>query len=385
MYGDNFEVITRREYGHILFNPVGSSLVYSVQRSNVVLSFDFDDTLIKFKSDCEPLYSPEIMKTTINKFIEKYSKNSSIILAIFSNQSYPNKSFEEISDYFVKFLELYLNEYNHVHILFAHSHNKYRKPSPCMFRELLKYNSIKKYSRHSLYVGDAAGRAKTAKTTKDFSCSDLHFARNIRIQFQTPQEFFLGENPREMCTNPDHLALSTRNVPPPLNENIVDDIMKKYKRCVIILTGRQGSGKSTLANEIAERCDGRVHILSNDTTPSKSKFLNLVKNIIVSNESSIIIIDNTNPDVKSRGEIVNLTRNLDKSIPILSVNILMPENIAFRLRAARVLISGKYVPIIAVRIYSKKYTPPTINEGFDEVYEHSPNIVFSRYLKYEYC
>jgi bifunctional polynucleotide phosphatase/kinase len=39
----------------------------------------------------------------------------------------------------------------------------------------------------SLFVGDAAGR------DRDHSCSDRNMASNVGIQFQTPEEFFLGE------------------------------------------------------------------------------------------------------------------------------------------------------------------------------------------------
>ncbi len=42
----------------------------------------------------------------------------------------------------------------------------------------------------SFFVGDAAGR------DNDFSCSDRKFAANAKIDFKTPEEFFLGQLPQ---------------------------------------------------------------------------------------------------------------------------------------------------------------------------------------------
>jgi bifunctional polynucleotide phosphatase/kinase len=51
--------------------------------------------------------------------------------------------------------------------------------------------------KESMYIGDAAGRAKNWKfgSPKDISCSDRAFAHNIGVEFKTPEEFFLGEAP----------------------------------------------------------------------------------------------------------------------------------------------------------------------------------------------
>lgn len=48
----------------------------------------------------------------------------------------------------------------------------------------------------SLYVGDAAGRPKDGTRPKDFSDSDLKFALNLGVAFQTPETFFLGSRSR---------------------------------------------------------------------------------------------------------------------------------------------------------------------------------------------
>lgn len=46
--------------------------------------------------------------------------------------------------------------------------------------------------KNSFYCGDAAGRPKTDLKPKDFSDSDLKFAREIGVKFHTPESLFLG-------------------------------------------------------------------------------------------------------------------------------------------------------------------------------------------------
>lgn len=45
----------------------------------------------------------------------------------------------------------------------------------------------------SFFCGDAAGRAATKTTAKDFSADDLKFASNVGVKFHTPESLFLGQ------------------------------------------------------------------------------------------------------------------------------------------------------------------------------------------------
>lgn len=42
----------------------------------------------------------------------------------------------------------------------------------------------------SFYVGDAAGRPRENRRPADHSSDDLYFAKNLDLQFYTPEEYF---------------------------------------------------------------------------------------------------------------------------------------------------------------------------------------------------
>ncbi|QBC76099.1 polynucleotide kinase/phosphatase [Neophasia sp. alphabaculovirus] len=66
----------------------------------------------------------------------------------------------------------------------SHKDDVYRKPHAGMWREM-----IKQFARvdEAFYVGDAAGRV--APRRRDFSDSDLLFAKNAGVRFYTPEQF----------------------------------------------------------------------------------------------------------------------------------------------------------------------------------------------------
>lgn len=93
----------------------------------------------------------------------------------------------------------------------ATAHDTFRKPRTGMWDALCADDGLlgegddaRPDLEHSFLVGDAGGRVATPgkggtalATAKDFSCSDRNFAHNVGIRYSTPEEFFLGEAPRE--------------------------------------------------------------------------------------------------------------------------------------------------------------------------------------------
>ena len=120
----------------------------------------------------------------------------------------------------------------------ATARDAYRKPRTGMWDEVCDDYDIPAEEvdlENSVFVGDAGGRtaaakgegeaagkragAKTAGPPKDFSCSDRNFAHNVGIPYLTPEEFFLGEAPREFVRDFDLAAYP----PPPPPETVRTD------------------------------------------------------------------------------------------------------------------------------------------------------------------
>jgi bifunctional polynucleotide phosphatase/kinase len=132
----------------------------------------------------------------------------------------------------------------------------YRKPRTGMWTELCKDCGLDLGDvdlDNSIFVGDAGGRmaalttgkvGDAAATAKDFSCSDRNFAHNVGIKYQTPEEFFLGEKPRDF-----QRAFDLANFPfsDADKESTASDIIfeKKNPKEVVLFCGPPGAGKST--------------------------------------------------------------------------------------------------------------------------------------------
>jgi bifunctional polynucleotide phosphatase/kinase len=80
----------------------------------------------------------------------------------------------------------------------------FRKPATGMWERALGDRGWRAEDvdhKASFFVGDAAGRlagmVAGKKVAADFSASDRHFAENVGVGFQTPEEYFLGKEARD--------------------------------------------------------------------------------------------------------------------------------------------------------------------------------------------
>ena len=125
----------------------------------------------------------------------------------------------------------------------------FRKPRTGMWDEVCEDYDMSKEELdlvNSFFVGDAGGRVAGLSgsskgvhaVAKDFSCSDRNFAHNVGIQYHTPEEYFLGEKPREFIRDFDVAKF-------PLAASTEATFAKKNDQDVVLFCGPPGAGKSS--------------------------------------------------------------------------------------------------------------------------------------------
>lgn len=313
-------------------------LIYEIKLSgiNQIASFDFDNTLVKSKTrkmikdvDDLTLFDDKV-KRKLEKLKKKYQ------LVIFSNQKGISKnrvSEEEIKNRFEKLFELLGFP---IFTVIAKKGDEYRKPFPKMI-ELLGFDVDLK---NSFYCGDAAGRHK------DFACSDREFAHNVGIPFYTPENLFLKQEEKVFSYKSYEFE----------SKKLEIKVQEKEKE-MILLVGSPASGKSYFSEKI-----NYVRI-NRDTLKTKAKCLKTAKLKMIDNKS--IIIDNTNPDKKTRKEYIDLAKKYNYVIKCYFFDY--PFELSRHLNFVRIYQTGKSVPEIALRIYYKKLEKPELSEGFTEI------------------
>lgn len=333
------------------------SFDYPIINSSIV-SFDLDDTLISTKSKKKyPISADDWVEknNSKNRLTELFKTNN---IVIFSNQSKMKnqtemlkKKFEQIINYFQLPITVYISgNYDH-----------YRKPNIGMFQLMLKdyYDDNINNINSFIFVGDAAGRPKTKKHSKDFSCSDRKFSYNIsyfydkNFEFKTPEEYFDNEQAESFDWNEfDKTSIK-------LDEEI--NFKPADKQEIILFVGYPASGKSTFYENYLKPLN-YTHI-NQDELKTLSKCLTLTKKYI--KEKKSICIDNTNASKDTRQKYIQLCK--DNNIPIRCIYFNVDINTAKFLNLYRANTSNKNIPEISYNVYKKNFTEPSIVEGFSEV------------------
>lgn len=194
---------------------------------------------------------------------------------------------------------------------------------------------------------------------KDFNDTDLKFSLNIRVNFQTPESFFLGKKdavPDTFEFDPRILGAAATDEP---------CVTPKSDAEVVVLVGAPGSGKSTLAT----RFPGYV-IINQDTLKTKDKCFARYRTAL--SEGKSVVVDNQNKDVKSRAPYIDEAKK--QNISMRAIVLKYPKGLCFHLNTYRMLTPNKEqqrdkVPAMIIHSYFKNMQPPTENEGFSEVVE----------------
>ncbi|KKY29994.1 putative bifunctional polynucleotide phosphatase kinase [Diaporthe ampelina] len=249
----------------------------------------------------------------------------------------------------------------------------YRKPRTGMWRELCDDYHLEDIDKDaSIFVGDAGGRLAVPASgankaiAKDFSCSDRNFAYNAGIKYQTPEEFFLGEQPREFSRDFDVSTYTFSD-----NNSQADDVAfeKKNAKDIVLFCGPPGAGKSTFYWRYLKPLG--YERVNQDILKSKDKCFRAAKGHLEDGEP--VAVDNTNPDPEVRGQWIDLARTA--GVPIRCVWFKTPVSIAEHNDVVRALNrdmnpeARAALPKLAFNGFASRFRQPKTNEGFQDVVE----------------
>ena len=247
--------------------------------------------------------------------------------------------------------------------------------------------------RVELYVGDAAGRLDRPVdgiyTCADFSSSDRDFAYNCGIAFATPEQFFLGADPRAVvCGRALQELVHERidnmfsGIAPAIQP--IANVVNAQGLCareVVVLVGPPGCGKSTFCERVFS---GYTRVCQDvlKTHIACVSALSAALNSDVRGSGRSAIIDCTNPTEERRAEWCAIARQIGDVlgivIPVRCVFFNYDSSIPKYLNAVRAESGGAHVPEIAFSVYySKLAKTPLLQRGsrysvvggvFDEIY-----------------
>ncbi|KAK3949580.1 PNK3P-domain-containing protein [Pseudoneurospora amorphoporcata] len=257
----------------------------------------------------------------------------------------------------------------------------FRKPRPGMWNEMkADYNLLSDSDidlENSIFVGDAGGRQSelatataTVKggkggataTPKDFSCSDRNLAHNVGIKYQTPEEFFLGEEPRNFTRDFDLVKY-----PYPDEDKLL--FTKNSLQELVLFVGPPGAGKSTFFwRHLKPLGYERVN---QDVLKSKDKCFKAAAEYLKEGDS--VAVDNTNPDPDTRKQWVELAQK--QGVPVRCVWFRTPLVVCEHNDAVRALNkplnpeSRTSLPKLAFSGFNARFKEPKVKEGFQDVTE----------------
>lgn len=341
-----------------------------------VAAFDFDFTLVCTKTDKTfPMdqHDWKLFDSNLPKYIKQLD-NDGYCFVIISNQLGISKGKADVN--------MIKNRFNNslktinvpCSILIATDDDIYRKPMIGLwqyFQKNIHNSSVPIDLENSFFVGDAAGRKKTAIKKADHSSSDLMFALNCKLKFLLPEEFcesmkrntkfkpnmFVSDKCfRFNVDEKENKSLLTNRI---TNENIsqLSAILPSEPHCIIFV-GISGSGKTTFFNNHFQSMTNYVHI-NMDKLKTKQACVSLLEKSM--KERKNCIVDNTNLDKKSRMEWIDRCKKNHYRSLIFYFQLPLPHifhNNKFR----HITNLNKSVSDVVIYGQNKKFEPLTEEE-----------------------
>lgn len=354
------------------WQQIGNLMLYTaagVRGSEKIAGFDIDGCIITTKSgkvfptgpdDWKILY-PEIQPKLASLLKKGYK------VVFFTNQMGIAKGKLRPEVFKSKVEDILTTLKLPVQVFVASGPGIYRKPVMGMWNHLCEKanDGVTVDKTQSLYVGDAAGRPENwapGRKKKDFSCSDRLFALNIGLQFQTPEEFFLGwkSAPYNLPSfDPRKIDSTARLYDPPSAS------LTSSKTEVIVAVGFPASGKSTFFHtHVIPK--GYVYV-NRDTLGSWQSCVTACERAL--KEGRSVAVDNTNPDPESRKRYVDVAKAAGVPCRCFHFSASLEQakhNNRFREMAPSDTKHAK-VNDMVFHSYKKHFVAPALSEGFSEI------------------
>lgn len=376
----------------------------AIDTKKLVFGFDMDSTLIEYDLDSTSYKYrfPNVLER-LKQMSQKYN------LIIVTNQNH-NK-IDIVKKKIQNLVEELTAHDIQISVYCSREDSIYRKPN-IGFKQLIDCD----YRNNMIgFCGDSLGRPG------DYSDTDLKFAINLFIPAYSPEEIFLSESLNSFPklieslqtmtyswklkpinvnktenksdknddkndeTNPNDKLITTQNITityPKLNKNHYIFEYKPSPKEMVIMVGYPASGKTTIAKRIQEvgYLDGLVYdIVNRDKLKTNTVCLEMCENSLKNNNN--VIIDNTNPDKKTREEYIKLGQKYKYKIICVEMKTGLMES--YHNNFYRTFnFGGQLIPKVAYNKYKSRYKTPTIMEGFKEIIKMRINVYDFAYDMY---
>ncbi|KAJ9619534.1 DNA kinase/phosphatase Pnk1 [Taxawa tesnikishii (nom. ined.)] len=309
------------------------------ERPRKVAAFDFDSTLIssasgnRFARDANDwkwwnsIVPGRLQELTAEGYLVVVLSNQAGI-SLKSASKTAKTDMKRLTDFKTKVNAVLTHLDLPISLYAATAHDKYRKPRTGMWDEFLKDQGLIHRDAvdlaSSYFVGDAGGRTGSGAggVAKDFSCSDRDLAANVGINFQTPEEFFLGEEARPFARAFDPTAY-LRTVLPAKTETSPIVYTKKNPLDLVMFCGSPGAGKSTLYWKHLKPLG--YERVNQDILKTRERCLKAATEFLSDNKSTVIAQPQMNPE------------------------------------------SRTMLPKVAFTGFASRYREPTLEEGFQDI------------------